>query len=208
MEAAPLDPPVMGAPAAAPAPRAQRRARRPSRDERRLARGLRRGDEAALADVYSEFGGTTFAYLLRTLGDRAAAEDVQQQIFLEVWQRGRSFDPKRGTLLAWILTIARSRAIDHLRRRVPEPVEDVDDAAHGPVDDAPADELLEQWRVAHYLRRLRPEESAVLRMRFYHDLSQSEIAEQTGIPLGTVKMRMVQALDRLRSMIEVEEGIA
>ena len=173
-----------------------------------MARALRRGHDSALADVYAEFGTTTFAYLVRTLGDRAAAEDVQQQVFLEVWQRGRSFDPRRGTLLTWILTIARSRAVDHLRRRVPEPVDDVEGAA-GPVsDDAPDEVLLEQWRVAHYLRRLRADESAVLRMRFYHGLSQPEIAERTGLPLGTVKMRMVQALERMRAMIEVEEELA
>ena len=208
MEAAPLDPHGPGLPAVAPAVRARRQRRRPTRNDRRMARALRRGDESALADIYEEFGTTTFAYLVSTLGDRAAAEDVQQQVFLEVWQRGRSFDPRRGTLLAWILTISRSRAMDYLRRRVPEPVDDVESVAGRASSDAPDDALLERWRVAHYLRRLRPEESAVLRMRFYQGLSQPEIAERTGLPLGTVKMRSVQALERMRAMIEVEEGLA
>jgi RNA polymerase sigma-70 factor (ECF subfamily) len=204
MKAAPID---MAVAAVAPAvPQATER-RRPTRAERRLAAGLRRGDERAVHAAYEEFGATVFGYLVRMLGDRAAAEDVQQQVFIEVWQRGAQFDHRRGTLLAWILTIARSRAVDYLRRRVPEP-RDPDSTRDIVVTDAQDDSLLEQWRMAHYLRRLHPEESAVLRMRFYHGLSQTEIATRTGLPLGTVKMRMVQALDRLRGMIEAEEGLA
>jgi RNA polymerase sigma-70 factor (ECF subfamily) len=203
MKAAPIDLTVA---AAAPALSHSPERRRPTRAERKLAAGLRRGDERAVKAVHDEYGATTFGYLLRMLGDRAAAEDVQQQVFIEVWQRGKGFDPKRGTLLAWILTIARSRAVDYMRRRIPEP-RDPETTRDQVAEDAHDDALLEQWRIAHYLRRLHPEESAMLRMRFYHGLSQTEISDRTGVPLGTVKMRMVQALDRLRGMIEAEEGV-
>src|SRR5215470_5501164 len=94
---------------------------RPPRVDRRLAARLRAGDDDALAEAYRIYGATTFGFLVRLLGDRASAEDVQQQVYLEAWRRAGDYDPRRGGLLTWLLTIARSRAIDHLRRRVPEP---------------------------------------------------------------------------------------
>ena len=142
------------------------------------------------------------ACLLRLLGDRAAAEDVQQQVFTEVWRRAGDYDPRRAGLLTWVLTIARSRAIDHLRRRVPEPRDpQLPDPRTVPAD---ADALLERWRVAHLLGRLPENERALLRLRFYDELSQSEISAATDIPIGTVKARMVRGLTRLREMIEAE----
>jgi len=186
-------------PAAAP--------RRPDRDERRLALRLQSGDPAALTELYDRCGSTTFGYLVRVLGDRATAEDVQQQVFTEVWRRGPEYDPQRAGLLAWVMTIARSRAIDHLRKRIPEPAD-----PHGPEvlhDGAQASEderLLDRWRIADYLGRLPDEERELLRMRFYGELTQAEIAETTGIPLGTIKTRMVRGLVRLRDMLEAEEG--
>jgi RNA polymerase sigma-70 factor (ECF subfamily) len=139
---------------------------------------------------------------MRMLGDREAAADVQQQVFTEVWKRADRYDPRRAGLLTWVLTIARSRALDHLRKRVPEPRDpQVPDMRTVPSE---ADDVVDRWRVAHLLGRLPEEERAVLRMRFYDDLSQSQIAAATGIPLGTVKGRMVSGLGRLREMIEGE----
>ena len=77
---------------------------------------------------YAEFGGTVFGYLVKTLGDRGVAEDVHQQVFLEVWKRSPSYDPERAGLLTWIMQIARSRAIDQMRKRIPDPV-DIDEQA-------------------------------------------------------------------------------
>jgi len=194
-------------------PAVEIRTSRASRAERRRLEGLRRRDPATLAGIYEEYGGTTFAFLRRALGDRGAAEDVQQQVFLEVWQRGPSFDPERASLLTWILTIARSRAIDHHRRRAPEPRDptiaaELSDraAAADQVDEL--DALVGEWRVAHLLGRLPEEEADLLRRRFCDGRTQSEIAAATGVPLGTVKMRMVQGLDRLRELIEIEERAA
>ncbi len=147
---------------------------------------------------------------MRTLSDRSAAEDVQQQVFTEVWRRAREYDAERAGLLTWILTIARSRAIDHLRRRVPEP-RDPDVAARtleaAQDTSAEGDALVDRWRMAHYLSHLPEDERALLRMRFYEELSQTEIAERTGIALGTIKARMVRGLTRLREAIEAEEGL-
>ncbi|MFN8162162.1 MAG: sigma-70 family RNA polymerase sigma factor [Solirubrobacterales bacterium] len=176
--------------------------------ERRIAAGLRERRPEAVERAYEAYGGAVFGYLLKAVGDRAAAEDVQQQVFLEVWQRGEAYDPDRAGLLTWIMTIARSRAIDHLRKRVPEPHDptspQVLSEPAGETADSP-ERIAERWRVAGLLRRIPPEEAELLRMRFYRDLSQREIAEATGMPLGTVKMRMVKAFERLREMIESEE---
>ena len=184
--------------------------RRPERAELRLAARLRDGDPDALADIYREYGATTFGYLVRVLRDRTAAEDVQQQVYTEVWRRAGEYDPERAGLLTWTMTITRSRAIDHLRRRVPEP-RDPDVAARtieaGQDTAAESDALADRWRMTHYLGCLPEDERTLLRMRFYDELSQSEIAERTGVALGTVKARMVRGLRRLRELIEAEEGV-
>jgi RNA polymerase sigma-70 factor (ECF subfamily) len=184
--------------------------RAPDRAELRLAARLKGGDPDALAEMYERFGATTFGFLVRTLRDRSAAEDVQQQVFTEVWRRAGEYDPERAGLLTWTMTIARSRAIDQLRRRIPEP-RDPDVAARtieaGQDPVATGDELAERWRMTHYLGQLPDDERTLLRMRFYDELSQTEIAERTGIALGTVKARMVRGLRRLRELIEAEEGV-
>jgi RNA polymerase sigma-70 factor (ECF subfamily) len=201
MDEMPVDALTLPAPAPAPAAADERR-RRPDRAERRLAARLRAGDADALADVHEACGAATFGLLVRMLGDRAAAEDVQQQVFTEVWQRAGAYDPRRAGLLTWVLTIARSRAIDHLRRRVPEPRDP--QLPDSRTVDACADALLERWRLAQLLGRLPEAERTLLRLRFYEELSQSEITAATGIPIGTVKARMVRGLTRLREMIEAE----
>ena len=170
--------------------------------DQRLARRLAAGDPGALEEVYRRCGGICFGFLVSTLRDRSAAEDVQQQVFLEVWQRAPDYDPRRASLLTWVMTIARSRAIDQLRRRVPEPAGNLAGVEQGGPAVDEIEELVEQWRFAGLLERLHPDESSVLRMRFYDELTQSEIAERTGIPLGTVKMRMVSGLRRLREQLE------
>ena len=175
----------------------------------RFATALQRRDVRALGELHAEYGPTVFGYLINVLRDRGAAEDVHQQVFLEVWQRAPAYDPNRAGILTWIMTITRSRAIDELRRRVPEPRDPSASPALALAEDldpeASPDALVERWRVAHLLSRLRSEESDLLRMRFFDGLSQSEIAERTQIPLGTVKMRMVAAMERLRDLVE-EEG--
>lgn len=168
--------------------------------EDELVARLARGDDQAMSEVYDRYAGATFGFLLKTLGDRLAAEDVQQQVFLDVWRSAASFDPDRAGLFTWIMTIARNRAIDHRRRRIPVPSGDLRERVPG-TEDGALEQLAERWRIAGLLGRLHTEEREVLRLRFYEDLSQREIAGQLGMPLGTVKMRMVDGLARLRELI-------
>ena len=178
-----------------------------TRRDRKLVGALRRRDPRALEMIEERYGGVLLGYLTDVLGDRAAAEDVRQVTLLEVWQRARTYDPVRGSLLTWILTIGRSRAIDELRRRVPEPFDPLrPPRERDPDSHEPADALLEAWRVAGLLASLPREEAMILRLRFYEGLSQREIADRTGIALGTVKMRMVNALERLRELIDSERA--
>lgn len=165
-----------------------------------LAERVAAGEAEALREVYDRHGGATFAFLLRTLGDRSTAEDVQQQVFIEVWRRAGQYDAERGSMLAWIMSIARSRAIDQIRRRIPVPSGDLV-AENGGSEVDTAEVLAERWRVAGLLGRLHPEEREILRLRFYEDLTQVEIADRMKMPLGTVKMRMVGGLGRLRELM-------
>jgi RNA polymerase sigma-70 factor (ECF subfamily) len=183
------------------------RSRRLGGDDRLLAEALRTGEEAAIAAVEDRYGRTLSGFLGQTMPDAASAEEVRQQVLLEVWRRGPEFDPDRASALTWILTIARSRAIDELRRRKRRPQTVEPEALPEAEDDSPSevDAMLERWRLAALLERLPAEEALTLRLRFYEELSQTEIAERTGIALGTVKARMVAGLARLRTML-VEEG--
>jgi RNA polymerase sigma-70 factor, ECF subfamily len=184
-----------------PAPR-----RHGARRERRLIRALHHDDPRAVELVSDAYGPLLRGFLAEALEDRDAVADVLQQTLLDVWRRGHDYDPKRASLATWLLVIARSRAVDHLRRRVPEPVDS--DRLAALVDRDRADDtgtLLERWRMAAMIAALPREEAETLRLRFYEGLTQRQIAERTGMPLGTVKMRMIQALDRLRLMLDEEE---
>ncbi len=175
-------------------------------DEARLAAALAARDPEAITAVSERFGRFLGGFLADALPDRGSAEEVLQQVLVEVWRRGPEYDPSRASLLTWMMTIARSRAIDERRRRRPEPVEP--ELVAGAVEEPPGtetDELLERWRVAELLTRIPHEEATMLRLRFYEGLAQPEIADRMGMKLGTVKSRMVNALTRLRDLIE-EEG--
>ncbi|HEU4599312.1 MAG TPA: sigma-70 family RNA polymerase sigma factor [Solirubrobacterales bacterium] len=179
--------------------------RRPDREERRLAAALRAGDAEAITAVEERYGNTLSGFLYQALPDAASAEEVRQQVLLEVWRRGPQYDPERGSPLTWILTIARSRAIDEMRRRRPEPVDPAQMPEREGEDQARVDQMLERWRLSDLLQRIPAEEALTLRLRFYEDKSQTEIAAETGLALGTVKHRMISGLSRLRTLI-VEEG--
>jgi RNA polymerase sigma-70 factor (ECF subfamily) len=177
----------------------------PDSSRRGLIAAMRRRDDAVPARILELHGRMLRGFLREALRDPEAAEDVLQQVLLEAWQRSPDYDPTRASLPTWLLTIARSRAIDQLRRRIPEPV---DPSAIATVGDPVASDQItavqDRWRVAGLLATLPRDEARMLALRFYRGLSQREIADLTGIPLGTVKTRMVQALERLRAELNEE----
>jgi len=180
----------------------------PSSTELRIAAGLRRRDPDAVRALYAEYGPGALALLNDTIRDRGAAEDVYQQVLLEAWLRGRSYDPARASLRTWLATIARSRAIDHLRRHIPEPHDPTSPLAAYATDclstAEPVAQLVDRVTLEQLLEQLAPEEAEVVRLRWKMGLSQSQIAAHLGVPLGTVKSRTASALRRLRAMLEEE----
>ena len=184
----------------------------PSSTELRIAAGLRRRDPDAVRALYAEYGPGALALLHDTIHDRGAAEDVYQQVLLEAWLRGRSYDPARASLRTWLATIARSRAIDHLRRRIPEPHDPTSPVAVAAYASdrlgtaEPVAQLVDRVTLEQLLEQLTPVEAEVVRLRWQLGLSQRQIAAHVGVPLGTVKSRTASALRRLRVMLEEERA--
>ena len=166
----------------------------------RVARGDRRAFEA----LYERYVRSVYALALRRLGDRHSAEDAVQETFAAVWRSARTYRPERGPAAPWLFSIARNAAVDRLRARVvlAEPP-DTADAAPGPSDRAERDWL--SWRVHRALEELPEAEREVLALAYWGGRSQSEIAAELGIPLGTVKTRTRSGLARLARILDEEE---
>jgi len=170
-----------------------------------LLKAIVRQDETALADLYDRYRVILFSLLVRILHSRVEAEDVLQEVFLQVWRRAPDFDETRGRPFTWLVTLARSRGIDRLRslaarERVAlagarEPGEEVSDAV--------ADAFRSEQRglVTTALAQLPEEQKRALMLAYFDGLTQSEIAEKLGAPLGTVKTRMRTGLIKLRELL-------
>ena len=161
-----------------------------------------RGDEQAMATLFDRYSKIVYSVALRVLRDPSSAEDVLQEIFMQVWRNPGKFVPARGTLAGWLAVVARNRSIDRLRRRRPtEQVEEMMLAAPGNLaDEAERNFMMEKARIV--IRELPPEQRKTLEMAFFEGLTHSEIAQQTGDPLGTVKTRIRSALLTLRKAFQ------
>lgn len=172
-----------------------------------LARRLVAGDERALADAYGTLGPMVLSYLRRLVGPDAA-EDVLQRTFNEVWDSRHRYDPQRP-LEAWVLHIARQRAIDQLRRRSRSrtvlALDDLRDVA-GEDGRVLADRYVQAARVRAALAQLPSEQRDVLTLCYFGECTQRETAERLGVPLGTVKARAFRGLRRLAVLLGSEHG--
>jgi RNA polymerase sigma-70 factor (ECF subfamily) len=173
-----------------------------------LLRAVQAGDHAALATLYDRHGRPCFAVAYRVLEDGATAEDAVQEAFLAVWRQAGSFRPERGAVRTWLLAIVRNAAVDRRRGRHARPLgdvplADVDSRLTTGEDDT--FELVEssllQERVRGALTALPAEQRQAIELGFFHGLTHQEIAERTGLPLGTVKGRMRLGLRKLRSLL-------
>lgn len=164
-------------------------------------------DEAALAALYEAMVGRVYGLSLRITRQVQMAEEAAEDTFWQVWRQAPRFDPARGSAVAWIMTIARSRALDALRRREPaECVADTDDLAEagGEGEGDPQDLLCavqQGTRLHAALDRLDPLPRQLVALAFFRGLSHEEIAVHTGLPLGTVKSHIRRALGRLRELL-------
>ncbi|MGW1958089.1 sigma-70 family RNA polymerase sigma factor [Streptomyces sp. NPDC001920] len=172
-----------------------------------LARGLVAGDEACLAAAYHRWSAMVHTLAWRSLGDAKEAEDVAQQVFLGVWRGRHGFRPERGTLGGWIVGITKRKIADALAARTRRSdliasagsAPELSDGAVGRPEAA-----LDRVLVRHALAGLPAPQQRVLRLAFFEDLTQTQIAERTGWPLGTVKSHARRGLHQLRRCLEPE----
>jgi RNA polymerase sigma-70 factor (ECF subfamily) len=162
-----------------------------------LIRRLTRGDKNALGEFYDLYAGLVNGLALRILRDRADAEDTVQEVFVQVWQQAARFDSSRGTPEAWLCTMARTRALDRLRRRSSR--REDPELGHAGSTEAPRIEVVLAVRKA--LDALPVDQRNALELAYYEGLTQSEIAERLAEPLGTVKTRIRTAMIRLRGVL-------
>ena len=166
-----------------------------------LVAALRGRDERALADLYDRYGRTVYAVVLRFTNDAGAAEEICLDAFWQLWQQVDRFDRTQGSLLNWLLTIARSRAIDRVRARGAAKrtlAEDPTEASSVRRPDEVAELSQRRTLVRQAMDTLSPDQRAALSLAYYEGLSHSQIAARLQEPLGTVKTRIRQAMMALR----------
>ncbi|MFH0520029.1 sigma-70 family RNA polymerase sigma factor [Streptomyces sp. M41] len=172
-----------------------------------LARGLVAGDEACLTALYHRWSAMVHSLARRSLGDAKEAEDVTQLVFLGVWRGRHGFRPERGTLAAWIVGITRRKIADSLAARTRR--RDLLASAGSalvPADGAVGrpEAVLDRALVRHALAGLPAPQQRVLRLAYFEDLTQTQIAERTGWPLGTVKSHARRGMLLLRACLQPE----
>jgi RNA polymerase sigma-70 factor (ECF subfamily) len=174
--------------------------------EEELLAAIARGDEQALASLYDRFGRVAYGVALRILRDHALAQDAVQDAFLGVWRTAASFDARRGNAQTWLLTLVHRRAVDVVRRearRRTEPLDDPPIASRESTEEVAS--VREQRRaVQSALVQLPADQREALELSYYGGLTQTELAERLGIPLGTVKSRVFAGLAKLRDLLEAD----
>jgi RNA polymerase sigma factor (sigma-70 family) len=175
--------------------------------DREIHRRLTRGDDTALAEVYDQLGARVLSVALRVTRDRLAAEDVTQDVFIEVWRKPHSYDPSRGSLRTWLVSVAHHRAVDWVRREerrrrqadreLPEPR-----APLAVEEEVEAADLAARVRTA--LDRLTPEQREAILLAYWHGRTYRQVAQVLDIPEGTAKSRMRLGLRRLADALTAE----
>lgn len=173
----------------------------PQMTDSMLMARIRTGDEDALATLHDRYASVVYSVALRVLGETTQAEDILQDIFIQLWRNPQRFDASRGSLGAWLAVIARHRAIDHLRRRRPESdIEDVVISVDTRLEQS-TDRTMAIAKIRAAVERLPAEQRQPLELAFFQGLTHSEIADKTGEPLGTIKTRIRSALLALRKAL-------
>jgi RNA polymerase sigma-70 factor (ECF subfamily) len=183
-----------------------------AQDDRELAERLKRRDQRAVGDLYDRYGRIAYSLIYRIVKDTGIAEDLTQETFLRVWNRAAAFDTEKGSLGAWVMTVARNRAIDYVRSvqgRMRENVYELD-ASDNPVLFTTIEGNILNSDRARRLKQafeaLNANQRMVIEMAYYEGLSQTEMADRIKQPLGTVKTWCRTALLKLRE--ELGEAVA
>lgn len=167
-------------------------------------------DRQAFAELFDHFAPRINGYLMRLGMDRGASEELAQEVMIVLWQKAHLFDPAKSSLSTWLFRVARNRRIDH-KRRDRSALIDPEDPIFQPDAPEPADVTMDastrDERVRNALESLPEDQRELVRLAFFNGFSHSEIAGQTGLPLGTVKSRIRLAFARLRKTIEADPQI-
>ena len=170
--------------------------------------------EAALSALYDRYSRTVYGVGFKILGNRSLAEELVQDVFLKVWRSAGTFDPSQGSFSTWLYRVTRSAAIDLYRKRTSRVRQVPDGARHiaaardssaGPQEIV--DESWLSWRVSRALEVLDAPHREVIELAYFGGLSQREVSERTGVPLGTVKTRTARAFKRLRRELAVDDTL-
>jgi len=175
----------------------------PQRTDEQLVEAIAAADEDALAELYDRFGKVAYGLSYKILQDAALAEDAVQEAFLQIWRGAGSYRPERAKASTWLLTFVHRRAVDLVRReqaRRTEPVVGEPQGSDPGADDAAVARSRREI-VQDALRHLPDEQRQPIELAYYGGLTQSELAERLGQPLGTIKSRMFAGLQRLRMLL-------
>ena len=179
----------------------------PATEDARLVERLRTDESGeAMRALYRTYGGELLGFAQRSLGDRGAAEEIVQEVFLRAWRHSGRYDPRRAAVRTWLYQIARNAIIDSRRRAAVRPGLPQHESAIEAEGGATLEQAMLGWQVAAALERLTPEHRQMIRMAQFRGLTMREIAAHTGLPLGTVKSRTWYALRSLRLVLE-EMGV-
>jgi RNA polymerase sigma-70 factor, ECF subfamily len=178
-----------------------------------IVRRVAKGDQAALGQLYDVTSAAVYGLVRRMLGDASAAEEITIDVYSQVWRLAPGYSEEKGSPTTWLLVLARSRALDHLRsvtRRIRErehPIEFVAELSHpGPNPEMTVISENRRQIIQAVLADLPPEQLELIQMAFFEGLTHNEVAERTGIPLGTIKSRIRAGMTRMRELLERRLG--
>lgn len=186
--------------------------RGPEEDETLVAE-VARAQTEALSALYDRYSRLVYSLALHIVSDPQAAEEITQDVFVQLWNRASTYDPSQGKLISWLARMARNRSIDELRRRSVRPEGHSASWADDEIPDSQDDEQIEQtvaWsQEKHAIQRaiaqLPQEQQQVLALAYFEEYSHQQIADQLGEPLGTVKTRLRLAIQKLRHALEADQ---
>ncbi len=181
-------------------------------DPDRLLESVRAGDKVAFAELYDVLAPQVLGLATHILRDRAQAEEVTQEVFVEVWQNAHTFDPARGSVKAWILRLTKSRAIDRLRSWRSSQARDTDDfnsqlTSWVAAAEDEAQQRLESEQLQELIDSIGEPHRSALMLAYFGELTHQEIADATGVALGTAKTRVRDGLQKLRKAVTVKGGL-
>jgi RNA polymerase sigma-70 factor (ECF subfamily) len=175
-------------------------------DDASLLRAIQAGTQDAVGDLYDRYGGQAYGLAVRITGDATAAEDAVQEAFVSLWRQAPRFDPARGQVKSWLLTIVHHKAVDIVRRRSGRPERSLPDTPDAFVDEDAgpeqrAEQMIDAEAVREAVRHVPEEQRRTIEMAYYRGMTHVEIAEETGVPLGTVKSRLRIGLEKMREFL-------